>query len=101
MTKFRLLTFFKQQYGLPTHLRGAFARRTPRFIERIRFPGHALAKNVIRNVSVDVSQAEVAAGIAVGELCVVKAEQVQVCGVEIVDVELVVDAEIPNSSVAP
>ena len=50
-----------------------------------------LAKNVIRNVSVDVSQAEVAAGIAVGELCVVKAEQMQGCGVEIVDVELVVD----------
>jgi hypothetical protein len=38
VTKFRFADFFKQQYGLPTHLRGAFVRRTPRFNERIHFP---------------------------------------------------------------
>src|SRR5262249_24533403 len=40
---------------------------------------------------VDVGQAEVAAGVAVGELLVVEAEEVEDRGVEVVDVDLVRD----------
>ena len=39
----------------------------------------------------DVGEAEVAAGVAVGELFVVEAEEVEDGGVEVVDVDLVVD----------
>ena len=38
-----------------------------------------------------VGQAEVAAGVAVGELLVVEAQQVQDRGVQVVDVDLVLD----------
>ena len=38
MTKFRFADFLKQQYGSPTHLRGAFTCRTPRFNDPIRSP---------------------------------------------------------------
>ena len=52
--------------------------------------------------SVDVGQAEVAAGVAVGELLVVEAQQMQDRGVEVVDVDLVGwTAAKPSSSVAP
>jgi len=37
VTKFRFAEFFKQQYGFPTHLRGAFDPPTPHFNEQIYF----------------------------------------------------------------
>ncbi len=52
-------------------------------------------------MAVDVGQAEVAAGVAVGELLVVEAQQVQHRGVQVVDVHRFSTARKPNSSVAP
>ena len=46
---------------------------------------------VVDDAAVDVGQAEVAAGVAVGELRVVEAEQVQDGGVQVVDVDRVLD----------
>ena len=47
--------------------------------------------HLLDHLAVDVGQAEVAAGVAVGELLVVEAEQVQDRGVQVVDVDLVLD----------
>ena len=43
------------------------------------------------DVAVDVGEAEVATGVAVGELFVIEAEEVEHGGVEVVDVDLVFD----------
>ena len=48
----------------------------------------------MHHLAVDVGQAEVAAGVAVGELGVVEAEQVQDRGVQVVDVDLVLDGVV-------
>ena len=52
-------------------------------------------ENRLRHRAVDVRQAEVAAGVAVGELLVVQAEEVQDDGVQVVDVGLVFDGFAP------
>ena len=48
----------------------------------------------MHDVAVDVGQAEVAAGVAVGQPLVVEAEQVQDRGVQVVDVDLVLDGVV-------
>ena len=53
--------------------------------------GGALEPSDRITTSVDVGQAEVAAGVAVGEGLVVEAEEVEDRGVEVVDVDLVLD----------
>ena len=50
-----------------------------------------LCNQVVNDASMNVGQAEVAAGVAVGELLVVEAEQVQDRGVQVVDVDRVLD----------
>ena len=50
-----------------------------------------LSQEVVDDVAVDVGEAEVAAGVAVGEFFVIEAEEVEHGGVEIVDVDLVLD----------
>ena len=54
------------------------------------------------DVAGDVGQAEVAAGVAVGEAFVVEAEQVQDRGLQVVDVDRVLDdveAEVVGAAV--
>ena len=51
--------------------------------------GDSLREDFLDDVAVDVRQTEVAAGVPVGELRVVEAEQVQDRGVEVVDVDRV------------
>ena len=51
----------------------------------------ALRQHLLHHPPVHVGQAEVAAGVAVGQLLVVEAEQVQDRGVQVVDVDLVLD----------
>src|SRR5687767_1634860 len=46
-------------------------------------------EDVFDDVAVDVGEAEVSAGVAVGELFVVEAEEVKHGGVEVVDVDFV------------
>ena len=46
---------------------------------------------VVDDVAVDVGQAEVSAGVAVGESFMVQAHEVQDCGVEIMNVDSVFD----------
>ena len=48
-------------------------------------------QNFTHDLAVDVGQAEVSAGVAVGELFVVEAEQVEHRGVEVVDRNWVLD----------
>ena len=54
-------------------------------------PRPASGNQFFDHVAVHVGQAEVAAGVAVGELLVVEAEQVQDRGVQVVDVDAVFD----------
>ena len=51
-------------------------------------------ENLADDVSTDVGQAEIAAGVAIGQLLVVQAQQVQDRRVQIVDVDLVFDGVI-------
>ena len=46
-----------------------------------------LHEDLVDDFAVDVGEAEIAAGVAVGELFVVEAEEVQHRGVEVVDVD--------------
>ena len=54
--------------------------------EGTRAPGRS-GEQVLHHMPVDVGQAEIAAGVAVGEPFVVEAEQVQDRGVQVVDVD--------------
>jgi hypothetical protein len=49
------------------------------------------AQNLLHHPSADIGQAEVAAGVAVGEAGVVQAEEVKDGGVQVVEVDLVGD----------
>ena len=49
------------------------------------------ANQLLDDLAVDVGQPEVAAGVAVGELLVVEAQQMEDRGVQVVDVDLVLD----------
>ena len=51
---------------------------------------------VLDDLAVHVGQAEVSAGVAVGELFVVEAEEVEDRGVQVVDVHLVLDGLEPE-----
>ena len=59
------------------------------------------ARSPVTTRPADVGQAEVAALEAVGQLRVVEAEEVEDRGLEVVDVDAVLDGRKPNSSVAP
>jgi len=64
---------------------------------------HYLRQNLLHHFAVDISQAEVAAGVAVGELLVVDAEDVEDGGVEVVHMDFVFlgeVAEVVGGSVA-
>ena len=50
-----------------------------------------LRQDVLHNFPVDISQAEVAPGIAIGQSLVIESQQVKQGGVEIVHVDLVLD----------
>src|SRR6266542_3597892 len=66
------------------------------------FCGGPLGQDFSNNLAVHVGQPEVASAVAVGELCVIQAQQVQNRGVQIVDVNLVLhglEAEIVGSAV--
>ena len=61
----------------------------------------SLRDEAVDNVAVDVGEAEVAAAVAVGEALVIEAEEVEHGGLQIVDVDAVLDGFETNSSVAP
>src|SRR5262245_48969396 len=48
-------------------------------------------EEIVDDVAVDISETEVAAGVAEGEFFVIETEQPQDCGVQIVDVDFVFD----------
>ena len=50
-----------------------------------------LSKDLLHHFPVDIRQAEVAAGVAVGQFLVVEAQQPQDGGVQVVHVDLVLD----------
>ena len=63
-----------------------------------------VTQHLLHHPAVHVGQAEVAAGVAVGQLLVVEAEQVQHRRVQVVDVDLVLDrreAELVGRAVRP
>ena len=64
-------------------------------------PCSILRQEVVDDVAINVRQAEVAAGVAVGEPFVVEAKHMKQRGVQIVDGDAIFDARKPNSSVAP
>ena len=51
----------------------------------------ASGNDVVNDVAVDVGQPEVSTGVSIGELFMVQAHEVQDRGVEIVDVDSVLD----------
>ena len=53
----------------------------------------ALRKDVVDDLAVDVGQAEVTAGVAVGQAGVFAAQQVEHCGMQFVDVNFVLDGD--------
>ena len=53
-----------------------------------------LRQDIFNNFSVDVCEAEVSTCVAVGELCVVYAEEVEDGGMEVVDVDFVFDGSV-------
>ena len=66
------------------------------------FFNRPLRDQLLHHLAVHVGQAEVAAGVAVGELLVVEAQQVQDRGVQVVDVDLVLhglEAELVGGAV--
>ena len=80
----------------PTHPHAAASqpRRKREKSRRLPTPARGASgsgQDLADDAAVDVGQAEVAAGVAVGELLVVEAEQVQDRGVQVVDVDLVLD----------
>ena len=60
-----------------------------------------LRNQLLHHLAMHIGQPEVAAGVAIGELLVIEAEQLQDRGVQIVDVHRFSTALKPNSSVAP
>src|SRR5262249_24781776 len=65
--------------------------RTPHIIVVTGREANESGDDVVDDFAVDVSQAEVAAGISVGELLVIEAEQPEDRGVQVVDVDLALD----------
>src|SRR5437667_8085429 len=56
--------------------------------------GERLCENIFYNFATHISQAEIASGVAVSELLVVKAKEMQHGGMEIMDVHRVLDGAI-------
>ena len=74
--------------------------RLPRIQGRGGRKSHApteLREDPLHHVPLHVRQPEVAAGVAVGQLLVVQPEQVQHRGVQVVDVDLVLDGVVARS----
>ena len=69
---------------LPTHERQSLGDQAP----------YLSGQDVLHHMPVDVGEAEVAAGVAVGELLMVQAEDVEDGGVEVVDVDFVLLGEV-------
>src|SRR4051812_29889815 len=71
--------------------RGVRARFPWRMSRRVQSSVMALAHDLLDDAAADVGQAEVAAGVAVGQFLVVQAEQIKNRSVEVVNVDLVLD----------
>src|SRR4029450_2346867 len=73
----------------PTSSAGRGKANCPCIVRSSASNSERLRQNLLRHVAVHVSQAEIAAGIAVGEPLVIEPQEVQDCGVQIVNVDLV------------
>src|SRR5438552_978285 len=54
----------------------------------------SLGKNFVHDSSVNIRKPEIAAGVAIGQLLMVEAEQMQHGGVQVVDVDLILHGEV-------
>ena len=76
--------------------------RGRRLLQRDTSVRYALTLNFVDHLASDICQSEVSTGVTVGQAFVVQTQQVQDCGMQVMDMDAVVDRlKSRNRSVSP